>query len=395
MSLEFLHGAEVVQIDNGLRPIRTVAASLIGIVGTAPDADDAAFPLNTPVLVTGPRHAAELGATGTLKDAFDAVYSNGAKVAMVVRVAEGADAAGTKANVAGTAAAQSGVFALLLGKSVTGQQPRILIAPGHTKPADVAQKDPVAAALEAVAPQLRAITWIEGPGTTEANAVTYAGAFGSDRVMIVDPAVTVFDAENAANETRPPEAYAAGVMARTDAERGFWWSPSNKQVLGIVATARPISFNLSERDTEANRLNAANVTTIVRQDGFRLWGNRSQTADPNWAFISVRRTADIIYDSVERAHLWAMDRPFSAQLIKDIQDGVQGYLDTLVSLGALLGGTCWLDPELNTEANLKAGRLYINFDIEPPAPLEHLIFQAHRNGSYYEELVADVALAAS
>ncbi len=54
----------------------------------------------------------------------------------------------------------------------------------------------------------------------------------------------------------------------------------------------------------------------------------------------------------------------------------------------------WLDPELNTQTKLMAGKLYVNFDIEPPAPLEHLTFRAYRNGEYYEELIADVALAA-
>lgn len=52
MTTTFLHGVEVVQIDTGVRPIQTVRSSVIGIVGTAPDADATAFPLNTPVLVT-------------------------------------------------------------------------------------------------------------------------------------------------------------------------------------------------------------------------------------------------------------------------------------------------------------------------------------------------------
>lgn len=69
---------------------------------------------------------------------------------------------------------------------------------------------------------------------------------------------------------------------------------------------------------------------------------------------------------------------------------VQSYLDELTNRRAILGGAVWIDPELNTEATLKAGKLYLNFDIEPPAPLEHLVLQAHRNGDYYEELVLSV-----
>ena len=40
-----------------------------------------------------------------------------------------------------------------------------------------------------------------------------------------------------------------------------------------------------------------------------------------------------------------------------------------------------------------AGPLYVDFDIEPPAPLERLTFRAHRNSGYYEELINQVELA--
>jgi len=390
MPEQFLHGIEVVQIDDGIRPISTVKSSIIGIVGTAPDADGATFPLDTPVLVTGPRMAASLGATGTLKDAYGAVYAQGVNVAVVVRVDEGADAGETRASVTGDAASQTGAFALLLSENQTGQVPRILIAPGHTTIQNAAAS-PVTVALLSVADRLRGIVVADGPNTDEAAALADAGSHGSDRLYIVDPAVQVFDTDSAEYVTRPASGYVAGVISRTDNDKGFWWSPSNQLVSGITGTARPIGFGLSDPDTEANRLNEGKVATIVRQDGFRLWGNRSTTADANWAFLSVRRTADMIYESIEAGHLWAMDRPFSGQLLLDLRDGVQTYLDRLKAQGAILGGTVWLDPELNTEATLKSGQLFLDFDIEPPAALEHLTFRAHRNGQYYEELVADIA----
>ena len=141
-------------------------------------------------------------------------------------------------------------------------------------------------------------------------------------------------------------------------------------------------------------MNEAEVATIIRRDGFRLWGNRGTSPDAQWAFLSVRRTADIIYESIERAHLWAMDRPMSGQLFMDIRDGVQAFGQQMINAGALLGFNCWLDAELNTEATLKAGKLYLDFDFEPPAPLEHLVFRAHRNGAYYDELISSVSAAA-
>lgn len=389
----YLHGAEVIEIDDGFRPIQTVKSSIIGLIGTAPDADVAKFPANTPVLCAGPRQAADLGATGTLKDAYAAIHDQGAKAVVVIRVEAGVDEAGTLANIVGDATAMTGVWGFMAAESVLHLTPRILCAPGWTsqRPGDAA--NPVVVALTSIADRLRAVVVADGPNTTEADALTYRADHGSDRVFIVDPAVTVFDTETATNVVRPASGFVAGLIAATDLKKGFWWSPSNQVLGGVTGAARPVAFALSDPDTEANRLNEGEVATVVHQNGYRLWGNRSAATDTLWAFLNVRRTADMIYESIERNHLWAMDRPFSAQLVKDIEGGVREYFRTLKALGAILGGNVWLDPELNSETQLKAGKLFLNFDFEPPAPLEHLTFRAYRNGSYYDELVEEVANA--
>ena len=255
MTTNFLHGVEVVEIDDGLRPIQTVKSSIIGMVGTAPDAEAALFPLDTPVLVTGPRMAAGLGATGTLQAAYLAAYAQGIAAMIVVRVAPGNSEADTLAAVAGNAAEGTGVHALAVSASATGQTPRILAAPGFTggDPGDGA--NPVIAALLTVAGRSRAVVIADGPNTTEAEALAWAGLHASDRLYIVDPAVRVFDTTAAAVVTQPASGFAAGRLSRRDREKGFWWSPSNQVVNGIVATARPIGFQLAEPETEAIRLN--------------------------------------------------------------------------------------------------------------------------------------------
>lgn len=390
--MPFLHGIEIIEINNGIRPIQTLASSIIGIVGTAPLADDDDFPLDTPVLITGPRQAATLGITGTLGDAYEQIYAEGVNIVVVVRVEAGTDAAETLANVVGSAASQTGIWALVTAQSIISVSPMILAAPGFTSNvAPFAAANPAAQALIAVANRLKAVAIIDGPNTNEANALTDVALYGSDRALYVDPAVRVWNATAAAIVTRPASASLAGALSYIDASKGFWWSPSNMVLMGIVGTARPIGFAIGDPGTEANRLNEEGIATIVNQNGFRAWGNRTLGIDPNWAFLSVRRTADMVYRSIEAALLWAMDRPFSEQLLRDIRDSVKSYLEELENRGAILGGDCWLDAELNTEATLKAGQIYIDFDIEPPAPLERLSIRAHRNGSYYEELVAAVA----
>lgn len=313
------------------------------------------------------------------------------KAREIMGFAEGADDDVTLANVVGDATLGTGLWALEAAPSVLDLTPRILAAPGFTQTAPGDQASPVTTNLIAIAEKSRAVVIADGPNTNETDAKADRQNWGSDRLFIVDPSVTVFDTVTATYVTRRASGYVAGLIAKRDLEKGFWWSPSNQIINGISGTARPVSFNLNSTETEANRMNEAEVATIIRRDGFRLWGNRGTSPDAQWAFLSVRRTADIIYESIERAHLWAMDRPMSAQLIMDIRDGVQAFGQQLINSGALLGFNCWLDPELNTETVLKSGKLYLDFDFEPPAPLEHLVFRAHRNGDYYDELISSVS----
>ncbi len=388
MTTAFLHGIETIEIDDGVRAVQTVRSSLIGLVGTAPDADPAAFPANVPVLVAGPRAARALGEFGTLPAAYLDVYAQGVNLAVIVRVDEGADAAATAAAVAGNAVAGSGAYALLDAQSLTGQTARILAAPGFTSSTGV---NAAVTALLAVAARTRAVVVADGPGTTEAEAMAMATLYDDQRLYMVDPDVVV--ARGTSSAARPASALAAGAISARDAERGFWWSPSNQVLAGVAGTGRPVGFSLTDPETETNRLNEVGIATVVRQNGFRLWGNRSVSTDPMWSFLSVRRTADMIYESLERGHLWALDRPFSQQLLITLRNGVQAYLDGLVDRGALIGGRAWIDPEVNTAVTLQAGQLFVDFDIEPPAPLERLTFRARRNGAYYDELVADAAAA--
>ncbi len=471
MATQYLHGVELIEVSDGVRPIKTVKSSVIGVIGTAPLADTTEFPLNTPVLLTSnPHKAALLGASGTLRDALDDIYDQAGAAVVVVRVTEGASQPETWTNMVGDAATKTGVYAFLKAQSELGVRPRLLIAPGwvSARPADgVASvtiteggtgyddanppavsfagdgagaegravvvagavesivitkpgfgytvaptvtiaapgtgtqatgtavlggcKNPVAAELEVVAEKLRAMVLLDGPGTTDAAAITYRGDFGNKRIMIIDPMVKAWDRRNSVYVNRPASARAAGLQAKMDNDRGFWWAFSNQEILGVGGVSRSIDWNIEDANSQANILNENEITTIIRHSGFRFWGVRTtNSADPLWAFWPVVRTADMVYDSVVNAFMWAVDRPFSKQLIVDIVESVNDFMSTLKASGAILGGKAWLDPNLNSQTELAAGVLRIEFDFEPPAPLEHLQFGAHRETAYYDILVQDV-----
>ncbi|XWN29770.1 MAG: phage tail sheath subtilisin-like domain-containing protein [Devosia sp.] len=252
--------------------------------------------------------------------------------------------------------------------------------------------NPIGKELESIAARMRAMVVVDGPNTTNEAAVLARQDYGTDRVKIVDPWVKV--AKGGAIITRPPSARVCGLQVKVDVERGFWHSPSNKDMAGILGLSRPITWALSDPSTDAEYLNDNDVTTIIRNTnagGFKLWGNRTTSGDSIRAFWNVRRTSDVIIESIELACQPFVDEPFSVELIANIGETASAGLRKLVARGATLGSRVWLDPALNTKETFVEGKLYISYDAEPVGPAEHIIFEYHRNTGYYEQLAADAA----
>lgn len=396
---DFLHGVEVVTIDDGVRPIRTASASVIGVVGTAPEADADAFPLNEPVLVLGSRsHAAKLGDEGTLPDALGDILSVTGAMVVVVRVEEGADDEATMSAVIGGVDSDTGKYlgveALLAAGSSVGAKPRILVAPGftHQLPEDPGSPgdklaNPVAAALQSVADKLRAVVIVDGPNTNDAEATAARDNFGTKRVFFHDPWYQYWDTEVDGVVIRPASAKIAGVIAWNDNNRGWHTSPSNQLVPGIMGLSREIDFTMGDPNCRANFLNSLDIATTIQETGFRLWGNRTTSEDPKWAFLSHVRIADIINDSLLAAHMWAVDRNITKTYMEDVAGGVQAFLNRLTAEGRIAGGSVWADPELNTPEDMQSGRVVFDFDFSPYGVAERITFRSRMVNDYLEEVL--------
>ncbi|WP_143688775.1 phage tail sheath subtilisin-like domain-containing protein [Wolbachia endosymbiont of Laodelphax striatellus] len=385
MPEEFLHGVNVIEVTSGAKTVRTAKSSVIGVIGTAPEADGQKFPLNKPVLIAGSlREAARLGKRGSLPSAVNGVFSQIGATVVVIRVEESENSdpklkeEETLKNIIGGVDKETGEYqgieAFLSSESIIHVAPRILIAPQftHQLPESENPKNPVVAALIGVAEKLRSIIVADGPNTNDEEVIKWRKSVGSSRVYVVDPWVKVFEGEE-----KPASPFVAGLIAKVDSEQGFWHSPSNKEINGIVGTSRPIDFTLGNTNCRANHLNENEVTTIIHQNGYRLWGNRTCSNDSKWAFLSVRRTADLINDSLLRAHLWAVDRNITKTYIDDVIEGVNSYLASLKAQGAIISGKCYATPELNTPANIASGKVYFDFEFTPPYPAEQITFKSH------------------
>lgn len=277
-----------------------------------------------------------------------------------------------------------GAQCLLAAQSECKVQPRLLVAPGFTHQRTPGNTNPVASELIKIAERLRAIAVADCPNEDKESAVDYREDFGSARLICAYPWAKVMKGDNIVEE--PLSARIAGAIAKSDNERGFFWSPSNFAINGIVGVSKPIDFALGDSACVANYLNDNKITTIIQQDGFRLWGNRTCSADAKWCFISVRRTADFINDSLLRAHLWAVDRNITKTYVEDVCESVNNYLRYLKNIGAVIGGNCWADPTLNTPDQITQGKITFDFDFTPPYPAEHITFRSRLVSDYLEEI---------
>lgn len=380
----FFHGVTVTLVDTGPRPIAIPTSSIIGLVDLF-TAGAGLRSANDPVLLTSYREAvAAFGADAPITQAARAIYEQSSAVIVAVGVEAGVDAAATTSAIIGGVdanGARTGLQALLDGKSRYNAQPRLLVAPRHSS------TQAVATAMDGVAAKLKAIAIVDGPNTDDEAAIAYAANFGSKRVYLVDPGVKYWDTTADGEALAPTSAYVAGLIAQTDARYGFWASPSNKEITGIVGTARPIEFLDGDDTCRANLLNAANIATVIRDGGFRLWGNRTLSADPKWSFLTRVRTVDIVMDAILYGHKWAVDRSITKTYVKDVTEGLNAFMRDLKNQGALINFEVYPDTELNTASQLEQGRVYWNIRFTDVPPAENPQFRVEVTNQWITEVL--------
>ena len=385
----FFHGVTVTNVDTGARSIALPSSSIIGLVDTFTEGPTATAKANDLVLITSEREAiAAFGADAAITKACQAVFARSKAVIVACGVAKLTDAAEQTSAIIGGVEAdgkRTGLQALLDGKSRFNAQPRLLVTTKHSA------TQAVGTALVALADKLRGLAIIDGPGTTDEAALAYAENFGAKRAFMVDPGVKYWDTGADATVDAPASAWVAGLFAWTDNEYGFWASPSNKEFVGITGTTRAVEFLDGDETCRANLLNNANITTIIRDDGFRLWGNRTLSSDPKWAFVTRVRTLDIVMDAILYGHKWAVDRSITATYVKDVTEGLENFMRDLKAQGAIINFEVYADPDLNTASQLEQGKVYWNIRFTDVPPAENPNFRVEVTNQWLTEVLDQAA----
>jgi phage tail sheath protein FI len=310
----------------------------------------------------------------------------------------------------------SGIQALMTTYGSMGFFPKILVAPGYSQNADVS------AALVSMAGTVRGVALIDSsanttPATAIANRAVAGQAFNtsSTRAVLCYPQEKYFDAglvptgvtlngasavPSPANQTSvgPYSQWVAGAIASKDLTNGYWWSPSNTQINGILGPDVTLYASLLDAASDVNTLNGAGILTVFNAfgTGLRAWGNRTAgypTVTTPDNFISVRRTLDVIEESVELSMLQFLDQPISNSLITAILASVNAFIRTLIQRGALVAGTASYNPAENPASAVAAGQLVFDIDVMPPPPAERISFNVFVDATLLGQLGATTSLS--
>jgi hypothetical protein len=208
----------------------------------------------------------------------------------------------------------------------------------------------------------------------------FRGQFDSKYAALYYPWISVLDSTDRDGRREielPPSGFVAGIYARTDAERGVFKAPANETVRGAIG----FETLLNKAQQDILNPEGINCFRFFPGRGFRLWGARTISSDPEWKYISVRRYFAYLEHSIDKGTQWAVFENNSDPLWANIRQTVEDFLFNEWKSGALMG----LKPEEGffvrcdrttmTQNDLDNGRLVCLVGVAVVKPAEFVIFR--------------------
>jgi phage tail sheath protein FI len=175
----------------------------------------------------------------------------------------------------------------------------------------------------------------------------------------------------------PPAGFVCGIYARNDVERGVAKTPANEVVRGAIRFESDINFAQQEV------LNPAGINCLrfFPGRGYRVWGGRTVSSDPEWKYVNVRRYFNFLESSIDRGTQWAVFENNGERLWANVRDTISDFLYNEWREGSLLGGSpkeaffVRCDRSTMTQNDLDNGRLICLIGVAVLKPAEFVIFR--------------------
>jgi uncharacterized protein len=229
------------------------------------------------------------------------------------------------------------------------------------------------------------IAVVDGPQNSSLNEIRdFRAQFDSKYAAIYYPWINVFDPNERFSQgtpprqiALPPSGFITGIYARNDVERGVHKAPANEVIRGLTK----FELNINKPRNEVINPEGINALRFFEGRGFRVWGARTMSSDPEWKYVNVRRLFIFIENSIDRSSQWAVFEPNNQILWDNIRRMVEDFLLVLWRDGALLGSKpedaffVRCDRTTMTQNDLDNGRLVCLIGIAPVKPAEFVIFR--------------------
>ncbi|MFK7831622.1 MAG: phage tail sheath family protein [Congregibacter sp.] len=197
------------------------------------------------------------------------------------------------------------------------------------------------------------------------------------RLRVANPLPNSLDAEHA------PGGAVAGIIARTDLSRGVWKAPAGTAASFTGVAGLTVAATHAENG-QMNKL-GLNVLRSFPSRGHLIWGARTLAGgnplSAQWKYLSVRRTALFIEESLLRGTKWVVFEPNDEPLWAQIRTSVGDFMHALFRQGAFRGNSSEqayfvkCDRQTNSWGDIKRGIVNIELGFAPIKPAEFVIIR--------------------
>ena len=253
----------------------------------------------------------------------------------------------------------------------------IVAAPGSTR--DPATAAGARAALIAHCERMRYRIAVldSSPGQTLGEVQAERAVIDTTRAALYYPWVRIFDPLTETEVHLPPSGFVAGVYARNDTERGVHKAPANE----VVRLALGFELLLNTAQQEVLNPQGINCLRFFEGRGFRVWGARTASSDPEWKYVNVRRYFAYLERSIEKGTQWAVFENNGDLLWANVRRTVEDFLFNEWRSNRLFGTKpeqayfVRCDRTTMTQNDIDNGRLICLIGVAPLRPAEFVIFR--------------------
>ena len=390
---DYLHGVEIQEGDQSVI-LAAGDTAVMALVGTAPQGAVGEVKLITSAQQAAEEYGKEV-AGFTIPSALAAIFGKVSAKVLVINVLAKDKAAAllepdgkmTRTDDGGLAThiyketlpeAVDYTIDLVAVEDTLNMKPNIILAPGYSHLEAVMNK------MLAVAQKLEgfAVIDIVAADTQAALEARAGGVFNitNEEGVLCFPQVYRYNENEGTNDLIGLSVYWAICKAIRDGQTGYWVSPSNTELDGIVGLNAEITSSLTDTAADTNLLNGQGIVTVFRKSGMgtRLWGNwtaafpSKQTTE---CMIAPRAVRMAIREALVKASITYMDKNATGVMVDNVTGDVNAFMRDLIGQGALADGKCTYNPERNPATQLAQGRMRFSFSVKFNPSLERITFE--------------------